>query len=176
MNSPASSTPRSKNSDRKLIFESNVVPKETVLNTRSKFLKAKWPLFLVTLTIAGTLATGLDYFQGLLGGCDFIVLIGLASMTAVCLSRLISPSLICAFTLGAVVPSIASAVSAGLYVLYVPPPPGVPQSIPNDMSGAILDGVLAAVISFPVGCVCAVCCVFFLKRQSRVALSKHPAT
>lgn len=146
------------------------------MRTRAKLLKTGWTLFLVASTIAATLATGLDYFRELLGGYDFFVLIGLASVAAVSVSRLISPSLHCAFALGAVVPSLASAVSAGLYVLYVPPPPDVPQSIPNDMTGAILDGVLTAVITFPAGCVCAACCVAILKRQSLAALSKQPTS
>ena len=148
---------------------------EAALNTRANLRKTVWTLFWVVLTIAATVATGLDCFRPFHGGYDFIVLIGLASVAAVSVSRLISPSLLCAFASGAIVPSLASAVSAGLYVLYVPHPPGVPQSIPNDMTGAILDGVLAAVITFPVGCVCAACCVAILKRQS-LALSKHPTT
>lgn len=145
------------------------------MNTGAKLRKTAWTLFLVVLTIVATLATGLDYFREFHGGYDFIGLIGLASVSAVSVSRLISPSLFCAFALGATVPSLASAVSAGLYILYVPPPRGVPQSIPNDMTGAILDGVLAAVITFPAGCICAACCVAILKRQS-LALSNHATT
>lgn len=130
--------------------------------------KALWALLLTAVTVAGTYTTGLDLIPLLSDGSGVFVLIGLTSVTAVCVSRLTAPSLLRAFVCGAVTPPITSGVSAGLYVLYVPLPPDVPDDFGNGIQAALLDGILAAVITFPIGCISAACCIGFLRVCDRL--------
>jgi hypothetical protein len=130
-------------------------------------LKLSWVLLLIAATLAGTLATGLDSIPLFSDGTGVFVLIGLTSVTAVCVSRLASRSLRRAFVCAAVTPPITSAVSAGLYVRYVPVPPDVPDYLGNDTPAVLLDGILAAVIAFPFGCISAACCIGFLRIRDR---------
>tara|TARA_R110002072_G_scaffold303094_1_gene493208 strand:- start:2824 stop:3243 length:420 start_codon:yes stop_codon:yes gene_type:complete len=128
-------------------------------------------VLLIVLTIAATLVMGMTSMRFLPCCGDFIALTGVTSVTTVCVSRLFSESLGCAFFWATVMPSVACGVTSGLYVLYVPVPSDIILSLPNDLSTAVLDGILAAILTLPVGFVFAGCCVGFLKFRSRVSPS-----
>jgi hypothetical protein len=140
---------------------------------RGTLLNKLWTLFLFVFTVAGTLVTGVTSIQVLPCCCDMYALIGMTSVTAVCASRLFSQSLLRAFVCGAVTPPVTSGVSAGLYVLYVPLPPDVPDYFGTDMPAALLDGILAAVITFPIGCLSAACCVGILRVRDGFRRGHH---
>lgn len=122
------------------------------------------------LTVVGTLAMGMTSLRILPCCGDFLALVGLTSVTTVCVARLFSGTTGWVFFWATVMPSVSCGVAAGLYVLYVPPQPGVIRSLPNDSSTAILDGILMAVLALPVGIICTGGCVLIPKIGSRDSL------
>jgi len=139
---------------------------------RVKFPNKVWALFLTLWTVVGTLVMGLTSVQFFPSGYEIFALIGLTVVTTVCVSRLFSPSLLLAFFWATATPPVTSGISAGLYVIFVPPGPEPFQYFGDGLPAALFDGVLMAFITLPVGGICAGVCVGILSALDRSKRSR----